>query len=134
MRTILNPKHEAHFSPGEVENGVVIPSYEGPPRLAAIRSALEAAGGFTFEEPPVAGEEALVTVHEPAYVAYLREASAELRRARGSTPRERWPTVFPYGPKPHSGGERSLRGQYCFDTYTPILGGTFAAALSGASA
>jgi acetoin utilization deacetylase AcuC-like enzyme len=27
-----------------------------------------------------------------------------------------------------------LRGLYCFDTYTPILGGTFAAALGGASA
>jgi acetoin utilization deacetylase AcuC-like enzyme len=27
-----------------------------------------------------------------------------------------------------------LRGQYCFDTYTPVMGGTFAAALGGASA
>jgi acetoin utilization deacetylase AcuC-like enzyme len=134
MRVILNPKHEAHAPSGEVENGAVIPCYENPPRLAAIRAALEAGGGFVFEEPPVATEEALATVHDPLYIAYLRETAAELRRVRGSTPRERWPTVFPYGPQPRAGGERSLRGQYCFDTYTPILGGTFAAALGGASA
>jgi len=134
MRAILNPRHDAHAPPGEVENGAVIPCYENPPRLAAIRAALEAAGGFTFDEPTAAEEDALAAVHDPAYVAYLREAAAELRRARGSTPRERWPTVFPYGPQPRAGGERSLRGRYCFDTYTPILGGTFAAALGGASA
>jgi acetoin utilization deacetylase AcuC-like enzyme len=134
MRAILNPKHDAHSPAVEVENGAVIPCYEAPPRLTAIRSALEAAGGFTFEEPPVASEDAIAVVHDRAYVTYLREAAAELRRARGSSPRERWPTVFPYGPHPRAGGERSLRGQYCFDTYTPILGGTFAAALGGASA
>ena len=102
MRAILNPKHESHVPPLEVENGAVIPCYEAPPRLAAIRAALEAAGGFTFEEPPAATEEALATVHDPAYIAYLREAAAELRRARGSTPRVRWPTVFPYGPNPRA--------------------------------
>jgi acetoin utilization deacetylase AcuC-like enzyme len=134
MRVILNPKHEAHAAPGEVENGAVIPCYECPPRLHAIRAALDADGGHTFEEPPAATEEALAAIHDPAYIAYLRETSAELRRARGSTPRIQWPTVFPYGPTPRATGNRALRGQYCYDTYTPILGGTFAAALGGASA
>lgn len=134
MRTILNPRHESHVPPLEVENGAIIPCYEAPPRIAAIRAALDAASGFTFEEPPATTEEALATVHDPAYISYIRDAAAELRRARGSSPRERWPTVFPYGPNPHAGGERGLRGQFCFDTYTPILGGTFAAAVGGASA
>jgi acetoin utilization deacetylase AcuC-like enzyme len=134
MRVILNPKHESHAPPGEVENGAVIPCYESPPRLAAIRAALEAAGGYTFEEPPVESEESVAAVHDPAYIAYLRETAAELRRARGSTPRVQWPTVFPYGPNPRATGNRALRGQFCFDTYTPVLGGTFAAALGGASA
>ncbi len=134
MRVIQNPKHESHAPPGEVENGSVIPCYEGPARLAAIRTALEAAGGHTFEEPPAATEEAIATIHDHAYITYLRETAAELRRARGSTPKVQWPTVFPYGPNPRPGGNRALRGQFCFDTYTPILGGTFAAALGGASA
>ena len=134
MRIIVNPKHEAHAPPGEVENGAVIPCFEGPSRLQTIRETLDAAGGHTFEDPPAADDEALATIHDPAYIAYLRETSAELRRARGSTPRIQWPTVFPYGPSPRATGNRALRGQYCFDTYTPILGGTFAAALGGASA
>jgi acetoin utilization deacetylase AcuC-like enzyme len=134
MRVIVNPKHAPHAPPGEVENGAVIPCYECPERLHAVRASLEAVGGHAFEEPPAAAEEALAAVHDPAYVAYLRETAAELRRARGSTPRIQWPTVFPYGPSPRAAGNRALRGQFCFDTYTPILGGTFAAALGGASA
>lgn len=134
MRVILNPKHESHVPPGEVENGAVIPCYECPARLSAIRSALENAGGYVFEDPAAASEEAVAAVHHPAYIAYIRETSAELRRARGSTPRVQWPTVFPYGPRPRANGNRGFRGQFCFDTYTPILGGTFAAALGGASA
>lgn len=134
MRVILNPKHELHAPPVEVENGAVIPCYESPGRLTAIRAALEEASGYSFEEPPIIADEVITTVHDPAYITYLRETCAELRRARGSTPKVQWPTVFPYGPHPRAAGNRALRGQFCFDTYTPILGGTFTAALGGASA
>jgi acetoin utilization deacetylase AcuC-like enzyme len=134
MRVVLNPRHEPHAPPGEVENGAVIPCFERPSRLAVIRAALDREGGYTFEEPPVATEDAIAAVHHPAYVTYLRETAAELRRARGSTPKVQWPTVFPYGPNPRAEGNRALRGRFCFDTYTPVLGGTFAAALGGASA
>jgi acetoin utilization deacetylase AcuC-like enzyme len=134
MRVILNPKHESHAPPAEIENGAVIPCYEAPARLAAIRSALETADGHTFEDPPLVSEEAVEAVHDRAYVTYLRETCGELRRARGNTPKVQWPTVFPYGPQPRATGNRALRGQFCFDTYTPLLGGTFAAALAGASA
>jgi acetoin utilization deacetylase AcuC-like enzyme len=134
MRVILNPKHAEHAPPGEWESGAVIPCYETPGRFAAIRTALEAAGGFSFEEPPKPTEDILATVHHPAYVTYLREASAEARRARDPAAKQLWPTVFPFGPNPRATGTRALRGQYCFDTYTPILPGTFAAALGGANA
>ena len=134
MRAILNPKHDAHSPPLEIENGAIVPCYETPPRIAAIRTALEAAGGFTFEEPPVASEEALAAVHDLAYIAYLREAAAELRR-RGGIRRASAGRLFSLmAVSPRTGGERSLRGLFCFDTYTPIMGGTFAAALGGASA
>ena len=134
MRVILNPKHADHAPPGEVEGGAVIPSYEAPGRFDAIRAALEAAGGFTFDEPPKPGEECVAAVHDAAYVAYLREASVEAKRARDPAAKQLWPTVFPFGPNPRATGTRALRGQYCFDTYTPILPGTFAAALGGANA
>jgi acetoin utilization deacetylase AcuC-like enzyme len=134
MRVILNPKHADHAPPGEWEGGAVIPCYETPGRFDAIRAALEAAGGFTFEEPPRATEEPVLAVHHAAYVAYLREASAEAKRARDPAAKQLWPTVFPFGPNPRAAGPRALRGQFCFDTYTPILPGTFAAALGGAAA
>ncbi len=134
MRVILNPKHADHVPPGEWEGDAVIACYEAPPRFAAIRAALEAAGGFTFEEPPKPNEECVAAVHHPAYVTYLREASADAKRARGPAAKQLWPTVFPFGPNPRATGPHALRGMYAYDVYTPILPGTFAAALGGASA
>jgi acetoin utilization deacetylase AcuC-like enzyme len=134
MRVILNPKQADHAPPGEWENGAVIPCYEAPGRFDAIRAALESAGGFIFEEPPKPSEEVIAAIHHPAYITYLREASVEAKRARDPAAKQLWPTVFPFGPNPRATGTRALRGQYCFDTYTPILPSTFAAALGGANA
>jgi acetoin utilization deacetylase AcuC-like enzyme len=134
MRVILNPKQGEHASPGEWESGAVIPSYELPGRFDAILTALTAAGGFALESPTDVEEGPVAAVHHAAYVAYLREASVEAKRARNAAAKQLWPTVFPYGPHPRATGVRAMRGQFCFDTYTPILPGTFAAALGGANA
>ena len=134
MRVVVNPSHAGHVPPCEWESGAVIPCFEGPARFDAIRAALDAVGGFTFEAPPVLETECLSGVHHPAYVAYLREASAEAKKGGDAAAQQLWPTVFPYGPNPRASGARALRGIYCFDTYTPILPHTFAAALGGASA
>lgn len=134
MRVILNPKQAEHAAPCEVEGGTVIPCYEAPGRFDAIRTALETAGTFTFEEPSKPSEECIAPVHDAGYITYLREASAEAKKARDPAAKQLWPTVFPFGPNPRATGPRALRGQFCFDTYTPILPGTFAAALGGANA
>ena len=134
MRVILNPKHESHVPPLEVENGAVIPCYETPAagrrdtRRARSRWRLHIRGAAALQ-PRRRSRRSTIPRTSPT-CAKPRPSCA----GRGSSPRECWPTVFPYGPNPRAGGERSLRGQYCFDTYTPILGGTFAAALGGASA
>ncbi|AWM41206.1 Acetylpolyamine aminohydrolase [Gemmata obscuriglobus] len=133
MRVILNSRHADHAAPGEFEAGAVIPCHEAPGRCGAIRGALEAAGGFTFEDA-AQNEGCVAAVHHPAYVAYLRGASAEARHAKGGGLNSFWPTVFPFGPNPRARGAHALRGTYCFDVYTPILPGTFGAALGGASA
>lgn len=133
MRVIVNPTHADHAAPGEFEAGAVIPCFESPARFAAIRTALETAGGFVFEGPPL-NDECVAAVHHPAYVAYLRAVSAETKRADDPGARQVWPTVFPFGPNPRAAGAYALRSTYCFDTYTPILPGTFGAALGGASA
>jgi acetoin utilization deacetylase AcuC-like enzyme len=134
MRVIVNPRHAAHVPPHEVDNGALVPPWEVPGRCDAIRSALAARGGFAFEDAPPAAEEAVTALHDPAYVAYLRETGAELARARGSSPRFVIPSVFPYGPAPQARGAKALRGAYCFDTFTAITRGAYAAAMGGAAA
>lgn len=134
MRVLLNPMHTGHAAPGEFEGGAIAPCYEAPGRVGAIRGALEAAGGFTFEAVAAPDEACVATVHHPAYVTYLRETSAGAKRAADPADKQVWPTVFPFGPNPRASGARALRGLYCFDTYTPVLPGTFAAALGGAGA
>ncbi|HEY1189777.1 MAG TPA: histone deacetylase family protein [Gemmata sp.] len=134
MKVILNPKHADHASPGEFEGGAIIPCYETPARFEAIRTALETAGGFTFEPADSLNEECIGGIHHPAYVAHLRATSADAKRASEPAAKQVWPTVFPFGPNPRATGPYALRGTYCFDVYTPILPGTFGAALGGASA
>jgi acetoin utilization deacetylase AcuC-like enzyme len=122
MRVIWNPGHILHVPPLEVEEGVITPPFEVPVRFDAIRRSLDAASGFTFEEPPPIAVEELFALHDADYVAYLREGASPI------------PSVFPYGPTARTCSPRTRRGTYCFDTYTPILSGTFEAAFGGAAA
>lgn len=133
MRVVTNPRHAGHVPPGEIDNGAVIPAWEVPGRFDAIAAALDAHGGFKVEAAPSINEAEVTELHDPAYVAYLRETSAELAR-KNSPVRAVYPSVFPFGPNPQARGPVAIRGSYCFDTFTPITGGTFAAALGGAAA
>lgn len=130
MRVILNHRHTGHVPPNELDNGTPVPPWEVPARFDTIRAALTARSGFPFEDAPPVTEDVVTGLHDPAYVAYLRETSAELRRSGGAV----YPSVFPFGPHPQVRGGKALRGAYCFDTFTPIVAGTFAAALGGAAA
>ena len=134
MLVILNPKHAGQVTPAEIDNGVPAPPHEVPGRFDAILAALTADPSFRFEDAPAADDSIVAAVHDPAYVMYLREAGVEVAKARGTAPRAIYPSVFPYGPSPKVRGGKALRGAYCFDTFTPIVAGTYAAALGGAAA
>lgn len=134
MRVILNPRQADHAPTVELDGGDIIPAYEIPSRFTAIRKALEAAGGFTLEEPPPSSDVPLTAVHHAEYVAFVRQACSHAQHnRRGSSP-HLWPSVFPFGPHPRAHNAKALHGRYCYDTYTPLLPGTFAAALGGATA
>lgn len=134
MRVILNPAQAGHLPPHEVDNGAVVPPWEVPGRYEAVRAALEARGGFAFEAAAPAAEAAVCGLHDPGYVAYLRETSARLASAGGDADRWVMPSVFPFGAGGGWRGEKARRGGYCFDTFTAITAGTYAAALGGAGA
>jgi acetoin utilization deacetylase AcuC-like enzyme len=127
---ICNPAHAGHVPPHEVDNRAVVPPWEVPGRYAAIRAALDARGGFVFEAAPPPPESALTGLHDPAYVAYLRDTSAALAAEGG------WvmPSVFPFVPGGEPRGDKARRGAYCFDTFTAVTAGTFAAAAGGVAA
>ena len=97
---ILNPKHDNHSPPCEVENGAVIPCYETPSALAAIRTA--ARGRRRVHAQGTSGRERGCS--RPSTILPTSPICARpppnCAGARGSSPRERWPTVFPYGPNP----------------------------------
>jgi len=131
MRAIENAVHGRHAPTLEVEEGAITPPFEVPGRYDAIRQALAAHGGFAFETAPPATERDVIALHDPAYVAYLREAS---RDASTQPAAFVMPSVFPYGPVPSVRSAKARHGMYCFDTYTPIVSGTFDAALAGAGA
>ena len=134
-QSILNPKHDVARPPGEVENGAVIPVLRSP--AAARRDPRRARSGRRVHLRGAARRDRGVARGGPR--PGVRRVPA---RSRGRTaPRARQPAARAAGP-PCSRSARTRAppatahsaGSICFDTYTPILGGTFAAALGGASA
>jgi acetoin utilization deacetylase AcuC-like enzyme len=117
-----------HEPGGEVWIGLPDPGNEVPARATAIRDALLAAGA-TLVPAEEHGDDALLTVHDEAFVAYLREAWSSWREA--GYPQDPGqgrvvPYLFPHpgllaGREPAVPAAPSARaGLYAFDTMTPI--------------
>lgn len=127
---VASDVHRRHDPPFELNSGQrVSPVHERPQRIDAIGSAL-AGTEARFHAPSHADDATLLAVHEPGLVAFLREGYDAWRAAGGpevmlaDTFRSpRWagggrPTASPLG----------ALGWWCFDTATPMVPGTFAAA------
>jgi len=135
MRVIDAGPNAGHRPPFEVDGGRHVPPFDVPDRVAAIRAGLAAVPGLQFTDVELIDPSALSPLHDPGYVAFLRDACAELAAAR--TPDREpavYPSVFPYRSGQHARTPKARIGEYCFDTYTPLLAGTFDAALRMASA
>jgi acetoin utilization deacetylase AcuC-like enzyme len=118
----------------EVADGRPIGIYEIPDRAETIRTALEADGDFEFVAPTEHGVEPITAVHDPAMLAFLEDAWRDWREA-GETADEIFPDTFPLpayregmGPGREPRTPRGRIGRWCFDTATPLVEGTYAAA------
>ena len=132
---ITSTAHLAHDGLVEVQGGRRIPCWERPERITAIERALASDGGYRFVEPTAHGLEPILAVHDPRLVDLLEHAWSDAV-ASGTTDgvAPLIPDTFLIGPFADGGygGEGTARparlGAHCFDTATPIVGGTFHAA------
>jgi acetoin utilization deacetylase AcuC-like enzyme len=133
MLVTATDRHRLHDPLIQVEAGHRDEMQESPARAEQIRDALEADGRYELVEPPDAGLAPIDAVHDPAMVRYLADAHAEWSAATGLEPAI--PDVFLHpglrdgmGPLAAVASPLGRLGYWCFETTTPIVAGTYAAA------
>ena len=127
MRHFSDPAQAGHAPVRELHNGGWMDFAESPARFAAMLQTLgpgEPARDF--------GLDPILAVHDPAYVAFLREAH-DLWLAAGREG-DAMGYVFPVVARRALDLDRidARIGQYAMDASTPITAGTWAAAYGGA--
>ena len=135
MRVVYSEQHRRHNPRHDVDSGVPVSMVEVPARAEHILAALEQDRAFTIEPPTAHGIEPIQAVHSPGLIAFLEHAWQSWRSVSRS------PEMFPdtmllqglregmdtlTAPEPRS--PVGQIGYWCFDTGTPIVEGTYAAA------
>jgi acetoin utilization deacetylase AcuC-like enzyme len=127
---LADDRHRLHDPPFELNAGrVVTPVWERPDRIDAIRRAVVGAGHPLLSGRPH-DEHWLRTIHDPDMVDFLRDGYDAWRAAGG--PAVMIADTF-RSPRMGNGGRRPASpigqlGWWCFDTATPLVEGSYAAA------
>jgi len=132
---IASDHHLAHDGLVELMAGEPIPCYESPERATVIREALLATGEFRLEAPVEHGPDAIAAVHEVELIDVVEHAWTDAVAAGRDPSRPLLPDTFllrAYAAgmalERLPSGRHDRLGAYCFDTATPIVAGTAAAA------
>ncbi|HEY7331870.1 MAG TPA: histone deacetylase family protein [Candidatus Limnocylindria bacterium] len=133
---VRSDAHLAHAGLVELMAGREIPCWEAPERAIEIERALAAEGSFAFREPDAFGTDPILAVHDADLLEVVDRAWTDALAAGvadGSRPLI--PDTFklaaypgPMEPLSEPRGAHLRLGAYCFDTATPIVAGTAAAA------
>ncbi len=132
LRVIHSALHARHDGGMELHRGELVPCFESPARADLILEAVRRAG-FEVIEPRAAPVEALHAVHDAGFVEFLRTAHREWR-AEGKAG-FMLPSAFPARGLRRDrvpSGLNGRMGYYGFDPGTPIVEGTWDAALASA--
>ncbi len=132
MKVVYSPLHARHAGGVELYRGALVPTFETPERAEIIRAALEAAGHEQVQ-PREHPESGLLGIHDADFVEFLRGAHARWQSE------DRQGQMIPSG-FPARGLRRDRRpaglsgslGWFAFDASTPIVAGTWDAALAAA--
>jgi len=127
MRMFFDDRQRAHAPTQELHNGGFTTYAEMPARVDAILAALG-----PVETPADRGETAILAVHSPAYVTFLKDA-ARLWREAGRTG-DAIPYAFPIRGRRPLDLTRidALIGAHSFDATTPITPDSWAASYGSA--
>jgi acetoin utilization deacetylase AcuC-like enzyme len=118
--------------------GIVVRYPESPARAESIRAALDAEPRITLCEPAEHGLDPVLAVHDAALVRFLEGAWLDWSRRHPRLP-QAVPDTFPSARLRTGMGEHApprgidgALGYWCFDTATPVVAGTWAAARAAA--
>lgn len=133
---IHSDAHLGHSGLVELIAGHEVPCFESPERAVEIERALREAGGYAFFGPGSFGRDPILAVHDPSLVEVVERAwsdgiaAGDLDGSRPLIP-DTFKLAAYAGPMELPGlppaAHRRL-GAFCFDTATPIVEGTAAAA------
>ena len=132
MKVVHSPLHARHDGGVELYRGSLVPLFEMPARAEMIRAALEAAG-HEVVAPRDVPESRLLRIHDREFVEFLRGVHARwiAERREGHV----LPSGFPARGLRRDRRPTGISGQlgwYAFDASTPIVAGTWDAALAAA--
>ncbi len=132
MKVVHSPLHARHDGGKELHRGELVPCFEMPVRADYILKAVERAG-FEVVSPREFPRESLLRIHDAGFVEFLRTAHAEWR-AIGKDG-FMLPSGFPARGMRRDhipSGINGRMGYYAFDAGTPMVEGTWDAALAAA--
>ena len=132
---IASDDHLGHAGLIELYAGQEIPCYESPERAVVIRDALLAAGGYQLQPPVDHGPDPIAAVHDLELIDFVEGVWTDAVADGWDPARPLLPDTFLLGA--YAGrmplvelpvARHDRLGAYCFDTATPIVAGTAAAA------
>jgi acetoin utilization deacetylase AcuC-like enzyme len=132
---VASDAHLAHDGLVELLGGREVPCFESPQRATAIREALLATGDHELVPPDEHGADPVAAVHELEMIDLVEHAWTDAVADGRDPDRPLLPDTFLL--RGYAGrmaleqlppGRHHRLGAYCFDTATPIVAGTAAAA------
>lgn len=134
---VASDHHLAHDGLVELMGGRPVPCFESPERATVIRQALLATGSYELVAPEAHGRDPILAVHEPELIDLVEHVWTDALALGHDASRPLIPDTFllrEYAGAMALGGlprnRRDRLGAYCFDTATPIVAGTAAAAFA----
>lgn len=135
MLIVLNGRHCLHAGRQEMYRGHMIPCVEKPSRLEFVEAELRLRGGSEWMDPDEADLDLLGRVHDPRYLDFLAGAWAEwIALDPKNAETDILPSAWPMPGLRHDVVPLAFAGRlglFCFDSGSPMMSGTWDAALAG---